>query len=56
MKLSNLLFIGADFKIDLNDGHWVILEVNTMPGYAGYDERAKRGISATLLNTGRDSG
>jgi hypothetical protein len=47
MTMNGLHFVGADFKVN-SKGHWFILEVNTMPGYSGYDERAKFAISNEL--------
>lgn len=49
MNKNNLIFIGADFKIN-ELGKWFILEINTMPGYSGYDDRCNFKISNRLLN------
>lgn len=49
MKNQKLSMIGADFKIESTTGQWYVLEVNTMPGYAGYDERSGGKISKNLI-------
>jgi glutathione synthase/RimK-type ligase-like ATP-grasp enzyme len=49
MSGTGLEFGGADFKIDLESGVWMLLEINTMPGYSGYDQRTGGDISRALL-------
>lgn len=49
MKHSNLLVVGVDFKKCSQTGDWVILEVNTLPGYSGYDQRSGGRISESLV-------
>ena len=45
---SGLTLIGIDFRVTAN-GDFYILEANPMPGYDGYDRRAKLAISNHLL-------
>lgn len=49
MKKRGLHLVGADFRLNPITGEWIILEVNTMPGYSGYDERANFAISNALI-------
>lgn len=49
-RAEALAFAGIDFKISEDDGDWIALEVNQMPGYESYDRRQGRRISRALLN------
>jgi glutathione synthase/RimK-type ligase-like ATP-grasp enzyme len=48
MAENDLEFVGADFKVSYNS--WYLLEINTMPGYSGYDERTNYQISEKLIS------
>ena len=38
-RAEGLSFAGIDFKVPKDDGGWVALEANQMPGYESYDRR-----------------
>lgn len=50
MEEYKVWFAGIDFRVDDISGAWYVLEVNTMPGYSGYDHRSGGSISRALLD------
>ncbi len=42
--------IGVDFKVERGTGAWYWLEANSAPCYEGYDRRAGRAISNTIVD------
>lgn len=47
--LFNAPLLGVDFKIDSDTERWVLLEVNVLPCFQGYDRRAAGRISAAIV-------
>lgn len=48
-ELLRVPFLGIDLKRERSSGEWLILEANSMPGYEGYDRRARGAISRALV-------
>jgi glutathione synthase/RimK-type ligase-like ATP-grasp enzyme len=48
-QMTGDLFLGIDFRMEMQTGRWYLLEANNMPAYVGYDKRTNRAISDALI-------